>query len=51
MRGGERGELPGDLGRLAGRLAKWRGRRELGARIPEPLWRAAVTMVGRHVVR
>jgi hypothetical protein len=42
--------VPADLLRVAKRFAKWRERHEVGTRIPEPLWRAAVELAERHGV-
>lgn len=39
-----------DLQRLAQRFAAWRSRRTVGTRIPEPLWRAAVTLACKQGV-
>jgi hypothetical protein len=41
-------EIPADVVRAAGQFVQWRSRRDIGARIPEPLWRRAVTLAGRH---
>jgi len=50
MVGRLRREVPLELSRLAGRFAEWRRGRPRGARIPASLWRAAVTLAGRHGV-
>ncbi|MCA1563942.1 MAG: hypothetical protein LC804_28080 [Acidobacteria bacterium] len=39
-----------DLVRGAARFADWRRRREMGARIPAPLWDLAVELAARHGV-
>lgn len=39
-----------DLVRGAARFADWRRGREVGARIPPPLWELAVTLAERHGV-
>jgi len=41
MRGRHRREVPACLTALEQRFVVWRGRRDAGARIPEPLWKAA----------
>jgi len=48
MGGSKNREIAPDLSRAAARFAAWRQRRAFGARIPEPLWRSAVTLAGRH---
>jgi hypothetical protein len=43
------GELPKDLVRARGRFQVWRRRRrKASSRIPEPLWKLAVGLVGTH---
>jgi hypothetical protein len=41
---------PGDVSRVRRQFEEWRGSRRPGARIPEPLWRAAVALARRHGV-
>ena len=48
MRGRKHRDIPADLSQAAGRFSQWRCRRDFGTRIPEPLWRSAVTLAGRH---
>lgn len=50
MAGRQRRDLPLDLARAAERFSQWRRSRVLGERIPEPLWRCAIDLAGRHGV-
>ena len=43
-------KLPAELARAAARWGKWRRTRELGTRIPESLWQAALELAARHGV-
>lgn len=42
------GRMPADLARAAQQFTVWRQSREFGARIPERLWQAAVSLAARH---
>ena len=42
--------VPAELARAAARWAQWRRTRELGARIPESLWKLALELAARHGV-
>ena len=46
----KRGELPKDLDRGRSRFRAWRRGREVGSRIPEPLWALAVGLTRTHGV-
>ena len=46
----KRGPLPPDLGRAQGRFQVWRKRRQVGERIPQPLWAMAARLAGTHGV-
>lgn len=49
--GGKRGgRVPEGLRRAAERFAQWRRTREVGMRIPEPLWRLACRLATAHGV-
>jgi hypothetical protein len=50
MGASERGALPHDLAQARSRFQTWRARRQVGGRIPEPLWALAVQLVCRHGV-
>jgi hypothetical protein len=50
MGANERGQLPSDLVRGRARLQKWRERRAVGERIPQPLWALAVRLTKTHGV-
>ena len=41
---------PGDVSSVRRQFKEWRRSRRPGARIPEPLWRAAVALARRHGV-
>jgi hypothetical protein len=43
-------KVPAELARAAARWAQWRRTRELGARIPESLWKLALGLAARHGV-
>lgn len=43
-------KVPAELARAAARWAQWRRTRELGARIPESLWKLALELAARHGV-
>ena len=43
-----RGELPKDLAQGRRRFQSWRGQRQGGRRIPQPLWDLAVHLVSQH---
>lgn len=43
-----RGQLPKDLSKGRSRFQAWRRRRELGSRIPKPLWALAVRLARAH---
>lgn len=45
-----KGGLPPDLAQLAARFAQWRRAHDLGTRIPDALWDAAVDVAQRHGV-
>jgi hypothetical protein len=42
--------LPPDLRRAQGRFQAWRKRRQVGERIPQPLWAMAARLAGTHGV-
>ena len=46
----ERGRLPDDLARARAQFQAWRARRQLGSRVPQPLWALAVELVAKHGV-
>ena len=48
MGGGKRDEIPPVLARAQVRFRDWRGKRTIGARIPEPLWTLAVKLAIAH---
>jgi len=48
MAGTRNGGLPLDLAQVAARFAKWRRAHDLGTRIPDALWDAAVDLAQRH---
>jgi hypothetical protein len=50
MRTDERRELSTDLLRARNRFEAWRGRRNVGSRIPQSLWTLAVRLVNTHGV-
>lgn len=50
MRARDQGELPQDLAQGRSRFQAWRARRQVGGRIPQPLWTLAVRLVRRHGV-
>jgi hypothetical protein len=50
MAGRQNGERRGDLAKLAGRFAHWRGTHAYGARIPDSLWQAAIDVAGQYGV-
>jgi hypothetical protein len=50
MNASEHCGLPADLARARSRFQAWRGRRQVGGRIPQPLWALAVRLVARHGV-
>ena len=43
-----RGELPKDLAQGRRRFQSWRGQRQGGRRIPQPLWALAIRLVSQH---
>ena len=43
-------KVPAELARAVARWAQWRRTRELGARIPESLWKLALGLAARHGV-
>ena len=45
-----RGPLPADLKRARDRFQAWRKRRQVGERIPQPLWAIAARLAGTHGV-
>jgi hypothetical protein len=45
-----RGRLPSDLSRAQARFEAWRRQRQVGARIPQPLWALAARLVSRYGV-
>ena len=48
MGGRKRDEIPPVLARAQVRFRDWRGKRTIGARIPEPLWTLAVKLAIAH---
>ena len=48
MGGRKRDEIPSVLARAQARFRDWRGKRTIGARIPEPLWTLAVKLAIAH---
>src|SRR5262245_63046701 len=44
----QRGEFPKDLAQGQCRFQVWRGRRQGGRRIPQPLWDLAVRLVSKY---
>jgi hypothetical protein len=46
----DRGRLPSDLARAHARFEAWRRQRQVGARIPQPLWALAARLVSRYGV-
>ncbi len=46
----EREPLPADLAQARSQFQTWRGRRQIGGRIPLQLWALAVQLVNRHGV-
>lgn len=44
----KRGTLPPDLRRAQDRFQAWRKRRQVGERIPQPLWAMAARLAGTH---
>jgi hypothetical protein len=48
MHGRKARETPAELWRAAQRFATWRRGREVGTRIPEPLWQRAIALARRH---
>ena len=48
MGGRKRDEIPPVLARAQARFRDWRGKRTIGARIPEPLWTLAVKLANAH---
>lgn len=50
MGGSKRGGLPQDLARARDQFQAWRGRRQVGGRIPQRLWDLAIRLVNRHGV-
>lgn len=48
MRGRWSGGIPSELTQLAQQFGAWRRTREIGTRIPEPLWERAVELAGRY---
>jgi len=48
MRGRWNGGVSSELAQLAQRFAAWRRTREVGTRIPEPLWERAVELAVQH---
>jgi hypothetical protein len=49
-RRGKRGRLPRDLAAGERRFRAWRRRRQVGSRIPQPLWALAVRLAKAHGV-
>jgi hypothetical protein len=50
MGASDRSELPHDLAQARSQFQAWRARRQVGGRIPQPLWALAVQLVARHGV-
>ena len=50
MGASDRGGLPSDLAQARSRFQAWRARRQVGGRIPQPLWALAVQLVSKHGV-
>jgi hypothetical protein len=46
----DRGALPHDLAQARSQFQAWRARRQVGGRIPQPLWVLAVQLVAMHGV-